>query len=219
MGRAMIDRRMRRVLRSVLTLTVIAVAVAACGSSGSDSGAGPVFGPGDEPSPVAKKLFPEDFKVVCEGVPLSAAKPYDKAATGHKAVYLKSYKDSGLVDSSTNLPKDWIVSFDANADAYAAIDVVVCAQRTSVKLAENCDGYQVDDKPSPLVVKMHTARYTVTAHDPNTGKVLGKTTVAANDGACPLSVFGVEDGATTMNDYALPPDEKIAAFAKKFILP
>jgi hypothetical protein len=215
----MVRRFLRSVLRgvpwSVLPLTVIVVAVTACGSSGSGSGSGA----GSAPTPPPKKLFTEDFKAVCEGAPVSAAKPYDKVAPGHKAVYLATYKDSGLVDSSTDLPDDWTVKFDENTDAYAAVDVVVCAKRISEKLVKSCDGYEVDDKPNPLVVKMHTAKYTVTAHEAHTGKELGRTTVAANDGACPTSVFGVEEGTTTMNDYASPPDEKIVAFAKKFVQP
>jgi hypothetical protein len=210
---------MRRILRGVLPLAVVAVVAAttACGGSGDTESFD--YGPGDAPSPAEKKLFAEDFKAVCEGATVSAAKPYDAAASGHKAVYLKSYKDSGLLDSSTDLPKDWTVEYDPNGNVYAEIDIVVCAKRTSEKLAKSCDGYKVDDKPNPLVVKMHTAKYTVTAHEATTGKELGKTTVAANDGSCPTSVFGIEEGTTTMNDYASPPDEKIVAFAKKFIQP
>jgi hypothetical protein len=205
----------RQVL-TTLTLTVVAVAVTACGATG-DTGAGAA--PGAAPPPPDKKLFAEDFKPVCEGAPVSAAKPYDKAATGHKAIYMKTYKDSGLLDSSTELPADWTMKFDANANALAEIDLVVCAKRTSQKLAKRCDGYKVDDKPNALVVKMHTARYTVTAHEATTGKELGRTTLAANDGTCPQSVFGIEEGTTEMNEYDSPPSERVVAFAKKFIQP
>lgn len=209
------SRRVRQVLATA-TLTVIAVAATACGATG---GSGSGSGAGAAPPPPDKKLFAEDFKPVCEGAPVSAAKPYDKAATGHKAVYMKTYKDSGLLDSSTELPADWTVKFDANGNVFSEVDLVVCAKRTSEKLAKRCDGYKVDDKPNALVVKMHTAKYTVTVHEATTGKELGRTTVAANDGACPQSVFGIEQGTTEMNEYDSPPDEQIVAFAKTFIQP
>jgi hypothetical protein len=205
--------RVRPIL-TALPLALLVVAATACGASG-DSGSG--SGGGAAPPPPDKKLFAEDFKPVCEGAPVSAAKPYDKAATGHKVVYMKTYKDSGLLDSSTELPADWTVKFDANGNAFAEVDLVVCAKRTAEKLAKRCDGYKVDDKPNALVVKMHTAKYTVTAHEATTGKELGRTTVAANDGSCPQSVFGIEQGTTEMNEYDSPPSENIVAFAKKFI--
>jgi hypothetical protein len=207
-----------RRLTSVAAIAVLAITLAGCGSSGSGSQAA---GGTTSTAPAhPKQLFADDFQPVCEGATVSAAKAYDKTATtGHKAVYLETYKDGNLVDSSSELPDDWTVQFTATGNAYAAIDVVVCGKRTAQKFAESCDGYTVDNKPDALVVKMYTATYTLTAYEATTGKKLGTKVVAASDGTCPMSEFSVAAGTKTMNDYATPPSEQIVAFAKAFVQP
>jgi hypothetical protein len=219
--------RIRKSVAGGLPAVALLITLAACGpgastAGGAGGGAGGGGGSGGvSTTPTrATPLFADDFSPVCEGATVKAATPYDKSGTtGHKAVYLETYKDGNLVDSSTELPDDWTVQFTATGNAYAAIDVVICAKRTAQTFATNCDGYTVDDKPDALVVKMYTATYTVSAFEATTGKQLGTAQLAATDGTCPLSEFNVAKGTTTMNDYATPSKDQIVAFAKPFVQP
>ncbi len=210
-----------RRLASVSAVAAIAVVLAGCSSSGSSSGSGSgTSGTGSTASAHPKQLFADDFQPVCSGATVSAATPYAKtAATGHKALYIETYKNGDLVDSSSELPADWTVQFTASGNAWAAIDVVLCGKRTAQKFAQSCDGYTVDNKPDALVVKMYTATYMLTAYEATTGKQLGNTVVAASDGSCPTSEFGVAAGTKTMTDYATPSSDQIVAFAKTYLRP
>lgn len=196
-------------------LAAVALIVTACGShSGSGSGGSYSVAP-------PAKLTAETFIPVCEGATVSTATAYDKASpTGHKAVYLSTYKDGNLLDSSSSvLPPDWTVTYDANQNTYAAIDLVICAKRTTRTLVKNCDGYTVDDKPDSLVVKWYNATYTVTIHEATTGKQIATTDIVTDDGECPQSEYMVPKGTSAMDDYATIPNDKIVAFAKPFAQP
>jgi hypothetical protein len=212
---------MRQALKSALALLAVAGLLTACGpfksKSGSDDQA--VDKPGSTSQTRPKQLFADNFKPGCEGASYSFAKPYDKAATGHKAVMFETYRESGLLEESQYLPDDWTVKFDTNSDAFAAVDVTICAKRTAQKFVKNCDGYTVDDKPDPLVVKMYAATYTVSVRESNTGKELGTKNIDATDAECPTSLFGIDKGTTTMNDYSVLKEEQITAFAKPFVQP
>ena len=204
---------MRSVIR-LLPLALLGAALAACGgSSGSDSGSPP-----DGASQPQKQHFANDFEPACEGVAMSTARAYDKAAAGHKVVYFMTNKEGGLVDVSTQLPQDWWVKFETNSDAYGEVDLVICAKRTSQTFVKDCDGYKVDDQPSPLVVRWHTARYLVTVHEAATGKELAAKEIAATDADCPM-FYSIPDDTERVDDFASPPDEQIVAFAKPFVQP
>jgi hypothetical protein len=213
---------MGHALQRALAVAVVAVTLTACGPFKSKSGDDRQAA--DKPGAVATKarptqLFPDNFKAACEGASFSLARPYDKAATGHKAVFFETSADGELADSSQYLPDDWTVLFDANGDAYAAVDLTICAKRTAAKFVKDCDGYKIDDKPDPLVVKMHTATYALSVHESNTGKELATKSVEATDGSCPTYLFRVEKGTTTMDKYAVLTEEQVTAFAKPFVQP
>jgi hypothetical protein len=214
---------MRQLIKGALAVIILAGTLTACGPFKKASKGGEAV---DKPGAVTvttqarpKQLLPDSFKGNCDGATYSFAKPYDKTATGHKAIFFETYRDHGYLDESQYLPDDWTVKFDAATDAYAAVDLTICAKRTAEAFVKDCTGYTVDDKPDPLVVKMFSATYTVTAHESNTGKELGTKTLKATNADCPTSLFGIDKGTTTMNDYAQLTDEQVAGFAKPYVLP
>ena len=154
-------------IRTFLAAPAMALALAALAACGGDK-VGSEAKP--EAAPVAK-LFPDDFKGVCSGASVSAATAYDPAGTAHKAVYLATYKDD-LMDQSTSLPDDWTVQFSPDKDAYKAVDLVVCAKRTAQREVKICDGYKDKGKPTANKVRWHTATYALSVHEATTGKKL-----------------------------------------------
>jgi hypothetical protein len=202
---------------------MVVVAVAACGTKSGSGSSGTSGGGGSNGNPSAtqapRQHFADDFEPACQGVAVSSAKAYDKAAPSHKVVYFSTYKDGKLVDSSSGLPQDWYVLFDKNTDAYAAVDLVICATRTSQTFVKDCDGYTVDNKPDALVVKWFTANYKAAVYEAKTGKQLATKDLAATDSECPSSEFGVPAGTKTMNDYATPNADDVVALAKPFAQP
>jgi hypothetical protein len=211
---------LRRSLTGAMALATVAITLAACGQLGSGSSDDPGSGEPVAAPPVRpKQLFADDFKSVCEGKPSPFAKPYDVATAQHKVVLFETYRDGKLADGSSGLPAEWTVQYDANGDAFAAVDVTICVKRTAATFAKECRGYEVDGKPDALVVKMHSAAYAVSVHEALTGKELGSKEIAATDTTCPRYVVGAPKGATTMDEFADVPDEDIVAFAKPFVQP
>jgi hypothetical protein len=212
---------MRRILNTAMALAVVATTLMACGrfDSGSSDDSPASGKAGSAPATRPKQLFAETFKPACEGVPIPFAKPYDKASPGHKAILFMPYREGGLVDSSSELPTDWTVTFDVNGDAFAAVDLTICVKRTAVTFTKDCTGYEVDDKPDALVVKMHTATYVMTVHEASTGTQLAAQDVRATNTSCPTSLYAIPAGTTTMNEYARPSAEEIIAFAKPIVQP
>lgn len=164
------------------------------------------------------KLFSSDFEGVCQGATVSRATPYSKEPSAkHKVLYLATYQDS-LLEQSSTLPADWTVTFDANSDAYAKIDLVACAVRTAEVFVKECDGYEKDDQPTNNKVRRHTATYKLTVHEATTGKELGSTTLEGTDDTCPMfmSFEGTDD---TQDSFAPPKDDEVVAFMKPFVQP
>ncbi len=201
----------KRVLRIAVPVVLGACVLTACGSHGSRSGT----------TPAPHVLTAEDFTTVCDGKPISAAKPFDAAArTGHKTLFLETNPRNGqLYNASSTLPDDWTVSFNPGDNALGGVDVVICAKRTQVKLAKECSGYTIDNKASDLVVKMHTATYHVTTVEALTGKQLAASDLEATDGSCPTSLVAVGRNTTSMDDYATLKKDQVIAFAKPFVRP
>ena len=202
-------------IRTFITAPAIALAIAALAACGADkdgsAGADANHATGADGGPIAK-LFPEDFKGVCSGASVSAATAYDPAGTAHKAVYLATYKDDFL-DQSSSLPNDWTVQFTPDKDAYQAVDLVVCARRTAQRELKICDGYKDDGKPTQNKVRWHTATYELSVHEARTGKKLGEKTAEATDSDCPM--FMNFDGTSdTVDAYASLPDSTVADFLR-----
>ncbi|MGH6785868.1 MAG: hypothetical protein ACREBO_03475 [Novosphingobium sp.] len=164
---------------------------------------------------LASKLFPDNFKGVCSGASVSVAAAYDAAASGHKALYFRSYKDD-LTDSSTSLPGDWTVQWSPDSDALRAIDLVACAKRTAAKEAKICDGYKDDGKPTENKVRWHTATYEVSVREAKTGKVLDTTTLEATGTDCPM-FMNFDGNADTVDGYDSLSDSAIADFLKPHV--
>ncbi len=192
-----------------LAAPATALALAALAACGGDKDGG--TGSGPEAAPVAK-LFPDDFKGVCSGASVSAATAYDPAATSHKAVYLATYKDD-LLDQSTSLPDDWTVQFSPEKDAYKAIDLVVCAKRTAQREVKICDGYKDDGKPTANKVRWHTATFALSVHEATTGKKLGETTAEATGSTCPM-FMNFDGDSDTVDGYASLSDSTVTDFLR-----
>ena len=201
----------------VVPLLLLTAALTACGGSaesGSGSGSSRTTG-----APAPKTLFADDFKPACQGVSMTAAKPYDKAASGHKVLFFITSRDDKLLDlSNSTLPQDWWVRIDQDPKAYATVDLVVCAERTAQTFVKDCTGYKVKDQTSPLVVKWHTATYKVTVREAATGTELSSKEVAASDADCP-QFYSIPADVTMVKDYAKPPNETIVGIAKPYVQP
>jgi|GEM_PF-1349835 len=199
---------------AVLTTVVSAVA-ASCGSDSKSSSADT----GTIPAKAKAKaqLFPDDFQGVCNGATQSKAAAYSQAAGTHKVVYFQTYKDS-LLEQSSQLPGDWTITFDANSNAYGAVDVVACAVRTSDAFVKECDGYEKDDKPTNNKVRVHTAKYHLTVREATTGKELGQTDLSGDNADCPM-LQSFDGNNDTVDSYASPTKEEVVAFLKPFVQP
>src|SRR4051794_34383961 len=144
-----------------LAVGVFAVAVMAATAGCANQGGIPTGGP----APAAPaKLFADDFRGACGGATVSRATPYEAAAPSHKTI-LFSPSGNRLVEDTSTLPADWMVQFDANADAYAAVDTVVCEEVQSDHSIKECSGYQDDGQDTANRVDLRGATYTVSVHE------------------------------------------------------
>jgi hypothetical protein len=207
--------------RTLLPLTLLVVgllgaATMGCASSSSDSSAA---GQSATNAPVQTiQLFDTNFQPVCQGATVSRATAYDPKAPTHKVLYFESYRDT-IVATTSKIPTDWQVQFDANSDALAAVDLVACAVRTQDTFVKDCTGYKDNNGvDSGNVAKLHSATYELTVHEAKTGKSLGSTTIDAPASDCPT--FLTFDGDTTTLDYYEPPSQDaVVAFVKPFAQP
>ena len=200
-----------RAAGAVLAATIL---LTSCGSD--DGGDSDTTGGDPTDTPTAAQLFPDDFESVCSGATQSRAADY-RTTESHKAVYFETYEDE-LLDQSTKLPSDWTVTFDANSDAYAAVDVVACGVRTAQKLAKECPGYEDEETGTSGTVNWHTGTYEFKAYEAKTGTELGSLVVEADDKECPM--FGTfDEGEDEIDMYDSPADEEVVKFLKPFVAP
>lgn len=200
-------------LRTAGLLLAFTILLSSCGSDddpGADTGSTPAT------TPPAAQLFPDDFEVVCSGATQSKAADYATTET-HKAVYFETYEDE-LLDQSSRLPADWTVTFDANSDAYAAVDVVACGVRTAEELGQTCEGYEDDESGTLGSVNWYTGTYELTAYEARTGVALGSTTLEADDNECPM-IASFDEGEDEIDMYDSPKEEDVIKFLKPFVQP
>jgi hypothetical protein len=183
--------------------------------AGCGSGAGSGGSATQTAAAPAGQLFPDNFKGVCSGAPVSAATAYAPGSKAHKALYFETYKDD-YSDHSSSLPADWTVQYSQTGDAFRAIDIVVCAKRTAAKEVKVCDKYKTDGKPSQNKVRWHTATYELSAWEAKTGKRLAQSVVEASDTDCPMFESFTSDGET-LDDYASPSRAAVADFLKPHV--
>lgn len=186
-------------------------ALAGCGSSSKSAKAS------ESATTAAVKLFPDDFTSVCQGVGQSRAYGYEATAAAHKAVYIQTFKDR-LQDASQELPSDWTVQFDPNADAYAAVDLVGCGTRTASVFLKECTGYRSKGKETGQKVRLHTATYKVSVRVATTGKELGSMVLNADSTECPMFQSFDKD-QKSVDVYQTPVQDEIVAFLKPFVQP
>ena len=191
-------------------------ALAACGGEsggGNEAATAPGAAPASNASAAAaSQLFPHDFQGVCSGATVSRATAYDPAATTHKALYFGTYRDD-FMDRSSSLPDDWTVQYSQTGNAYAAVDLVVCARRTAAQQVKVCDGYQNDGRPTQNKVRWHTATYELSVREATTGRELAKTTAEANSTTCPMFANFSSD-SETIDDYAWLSESQVADFLR-----
>jgi hypothetical protein len=206
--------------RSVIAVPAAGLALAilsACGGDGGDAkGNGATAAGANTAQPdvaVGSVLFPDNFKGVCSGAPVSRAAAYDPAAASHKALYFATYRDD-FMDRSSSLPGDWTVQWSPNGDALQAIDLVVCARRTAAREVRLCDQYRNNGRDTGNRVRWHTATYELSVREARTGRQLGQTTtVEATDSDCPMfQTFRSE--SETVDAYASLSDSVVADFLR-----
>ncbi len=193
-------------------------ALAACGgdkagSAGSGANAAAAANTAQPEVALGSVLFPDNFKGVCSGAPVSAATAYDPQATAHKALYFATYRDDFL-DQSSSLPRDWTIQWSPEGDALRGIDIVVCARRTAAREVRVCDGYQNHGAPTQNRVRWHTATYELSVREARTGRQLGQTTtVEATASECP-SFMTFHSDSETVDGYASLSDSAVADFLR-----
>lgn len=195
---------------------LLVAALSACGG-GDKSGNAAASGAGGNGAAgevaVGSQLFPDNFKGVCSGAPLSAAAAYDPNAASHKALYFATYRDDFL-DQSSNLPRDWTIQWSPNGDALRGIDLVVCARRTAAREVKMCDGYQNHGAPTQNRVRWHTATYELSVREAKTGRQIGQTqTAEATSDQCP-SFMSFHSDSETIDGYASLSDTVVADFLR-----
>jgi hypothetical protein len=200
-----------------IPLQAAVLAFAALGSCGGDRSATGGSGANgtDAELTQASQLFADDFKGVCSGASVSAATVYDSNTKPHKALYFVPYKDD-LTDQSTSLPDDWTVRYSPNADAFRAVDLVVCARRTAAPQVKICDGYKDNGRASQNKVRWHTATYELSVREARTGRTLAEKTVDATDSDCPWFV-SFDNDTETVDAYASLSDSAVADFLRPHI--
>lgn len=193
------------------------LAFAALASCGGDRGSGRNDAKDKTAAQIAQapQLLPEDFKGVCSGALVSAARAYDSKAQAHKALYFATYKDD-LMDRSDLLPDDWTVQFAAERDALKAIDLVACSRRTAARQLKVCDGYKKDGKITENKVRWHAATYELSVREARTGRKLAETTIETTDSDCPW-FMDFDGDAETVDDYARLSDSAVADFLRPYI--
>jgi hypothetical protein len=195
-------------LKFAAALSVGVLVLGACGGEADKPG-------GSSSKTAASPLFPDAFKGVCSGAGVGEATAYDAKASSHKALYFQSYRDA-LQDQSTGLPPAWTVTFSPEGNALAAIDIVVCAQRSADKLVKTCDGYKDDDKATGNKVRWHSATYDVTVHEATTAKQLLKREIEATDETCPM-IASFDGKNQTIDMYDTLDDTVIANLLRPFM--
>lgn len=206
-------------VRSVIAVPAAGLALAVLSACGGDGGGAPGVGNGanavgGQPDvAVGSVLFPDNFKGVCSGAPVSRAAAYAPAAASHKALYFATYRDD-FMDRSSSLPRDWTVQWSPNGDALQAIDVVVCARRTAAREVRVCDQYRSNGRDTGNRVRWHTATYELSVREARTGRQLGETrTVEATDSDCPMFQTFRGEGET-VDAYASLSDSVVADFLR-----
>jgi hypothetical protein len=193
-----------------------AVALCACGTT-VHAPQEPVTAPTSSTSQAAAKLFADDFRGVCQGATVSRARAYDSGTMPHKVVLFTPYGGE-LVEDTSTLPQDWMVQFDANADAYANVDTVACVEVKDEQPVKECTGYQDNGHDTANKVNLKSATYSVSVHEATTGKVLGTTELTGSDDSCPTVVSFENDSQT--KDYDAPPSaDDLVTFLKPFVQP
>lgn len=191
-------------------------ALASCGGDRDASAGNDAKGGTGAPTALGSRLFPDNFKGVCSGAPVSTATAYDPAATTHKALYFATYEQD-LMDRSSSLPRDWTVQFSPDGDALRAIDLVVCARRTAARQVKVCDGFQNNGRPTQNRVRWHTATYELSVREARTGRQLGETTTAeATSTNCPM-LMSFDSDTETVDGYASLSDSVVADFLRPHI--
>ena len=204
-------------LRRAVPRQVAVLAFAVLGSCGGDRGASGGSGANGTGAEMAQasQLFADDFKGVCSGASVSAATAYDSNPKPHKALYFAPYKDD-LTDQSTSLPADWTVQYSAKADAFKAVDLVICARRTAAPQVKVCDGYKDNDRATQNKVRLHTATYELSVREARTARTLAEKTVEATDSDCPWFVT-FDNDTDTIDSYASLSDSAVADFLRPHI--
>ena len=190
--------RNRRAL--VVAATTLIALGGACGGGDDDSSAN--AGGNSTTLSATSQHFDSDLAQVCRGTGVEWATPYDPATTGaHKVVVFQGSDAAHLTSVSTG-NAEWDVLFDAATDAYAAVELVACAVRTSDELAQTCTGYEDDDgTDSGKTVEYHSATYATTLRAATTAEVLDETTIEAIAEQCPMLVY-FDEGETSATEYA-----------------
>jgi len=163
------------------------------------------------------KLFADDFRGVCQGATVSRARAYDSGAAPHKVVLFTPYSGQ-LIEDTTTLPGDWMVQFDADADAYAKVDTVACVEVKDEQPLKECTGYQDNGRHTDDKVDLQSATYSVSVHEATTGKELGATELSGSDDSCPTILSFDNDNQTKVYDTP-PSSDDLVAFLKPFVQP
>jgi hypothetical protein len=210
-------------------LAFVASLIVGCGGSeGSDGAAsgdaassdGSSDGGDGAPATTAapENLFDTDFVPACDGVGVPQATAYDAAAgVIHPVVVLAGGNAGDLYGRIGAVSEAWTRQWTQEAPlAMAEIELVVCAERQSSTVIEECTGYEVDGVATGNVVRLHEAVYAVSLRAAATGAEIASTTITARED-CPMFV-SFSEGETSTDHYSFD-DDAIAVWVKPFVAP
>ncbi len=196
---------------------VLAVGLAATAGCSISTVGGRPTSTGTATSSVPAQMFADDFRGACNGATVSRATAYAADAPSHKVILFSPY-GGDVIEDTTTLPPDWMVQFDANSDAYAKVDTVVCVAAKDEQPLKECTGYQDDGHDTNNTVDLRSATYTVSVREATTGKELGSTELTSSDDTCPMFMSFDNDAQTKAYD-APPSTDDLVAFLKPFVQP
>lgn len=203
----------RNLMRTLAGAAAAVALLSACSSPDDQEDAG---GAASETTAPAVPVQAADFVGVCSGATESRASDY-ASSDEHKLVYFETLEDD-LLEQSSRMPTDWTVQNFEDLDAFAAVDLVACAERTGATKVKTCDDYDIDETGERGTVNWHTATYDLRVFEAKTGSELASTTIRAGDKDCPMFVT-FDEGELEIDEFAVPSDSELTKFLRPFVQP
>ena len=165
-------------------------------------------------APAEKKLFPNDFKDACQGVPVQNAAAYEPTPGTIHPIYLlaRDSENENFLERSSRLPEAW----EKDWEQAAATELVVCLTQTGQQLAQTCD-FEEAGEPT-YTLEVYDTTYAAEVRVAQTGELLAAETLElAADSDCPM--FHMFTEGETVDSQSANYEQAVLEFAKPYVQP